>query len=124
MILDLLLCNLLLQLLNLIKAPDQIILKVAFNIISDDFHAVVGMIILAHVQLVLDEAGELLIIVLAVLCISWTLAFEVGAVELCLESEELGSAVGKSCCRGVLSLLVGACWWLFFVVVACGVLLL
>lgn len=81
--------NLLLQLLDLIKAPDEIVFEMSLDVISDDLHAVVGMIILTHVKLVLDESRELLIVVLAMLCISWTLAFEVGAMKLRLESKKL-----------------------------------
>ena len=81
--------NLLLQLLDLIKAPDEIVFEMSLDVISDDLHAVVVMIILTHVKLVLDESRELLIVVLAMLCISWTLAFKVGAVKLRLESKKL-----------------------------------
>ena len=63
---NLLIGNLLLEFLYLVKAPDEAVLEVLFDVGRDHFDVVVGIVHLAVVQFILDEVRQLLIIILAV----------------------------------------------------------
>ena len=100
LIFDLLHRNFLFELLDLIKTPNEIFLEVSFDVVCYHFHAVVNMIVLACIELLLDEVCRFLVIVLAVLCITWTLSFGKWPIEFCLESEQLGR-LRTSCMRNI-----------------------
>ena len=101
MIFDLLHGNFLLELLDLIKTPNEIFFEVAFNVVSHHLHAVVDVVVLACIELILDKGCLLLVVVLAVLSISWTLTFSEWPIELRLESKQLRGT--RECCgRNVL----------------------
>ena len=89
LILNLLLSYLLLELLNLIKSRDKAFFEVAFDVVGNDFHTMILVIILAHVEFILDKADHLLIKVLAVFGITWSCTFNIWPVKLRLKSEEL-----------------------------------
>lgn len=87
LIFNLLHSNFLLELLDLIKTPYKIFFEVAFDVVSYHLHAVVDVVVLACIELVLDKGRQLLVVVLAILSITWTLAFSEWPVELRLESK-------------------------------------
>jgi len=67
--------NLPLQLLDLIEVADQILLEVGLDVLSHSFNSVVGMINLANIKLILDEVGELNIVLLSIYYVSRAFAF-------------------------------------------------
>lgn len=80
-VLDLLVGDFLFQHLNLVKTSHEVFLEVALDGVSHLFDAVIGMVHFAVVQLVLNVAAQLLIVVLADLRVSRSLAFFVGSFE-------------------------------------------
>lgn len=82
---SLLVGNLLLEFLYLVKASDEAVFEVLFDVGRDHLDVVVGVVHLAVVQFILYEVRQLLIIILAVRRVGWPLALKERPIELGLE---------------------------------------
>ena len=86
----------------------------------------VNVVVFACIELLLDEGCLFLIVVLTVLCITWTLTFGKWSIEFGLEPEKL-SRTRQSCRRNIIGLFFSwgslSCLWHLIIVLFCALAL-
>ena len=75
--------------MDLVESTDKILLEVTLDLVTDSYHIVGYMVDLALVKLILDEVGQLLIVILRRRVVTRAAPFFEGTVELGLVTENL-----------------------------------
>ena len=75
--------------MDLVESSDKILLEVTLDLVTDSYHIVGYMVDLALVKLILDEVGQLLIVILRRRVVTRAATFLEGTVELGLVTENL-----------------------------------
>lgn len=101
----LLLCNFLFQFLDLVKSPYQIFFEILLNWVRDHLDSVPSVVDLTGVELILDKASKLLVVILAVLGIARSLSFVIWSFEPRLIFEKFPGHVSSLAFR-----LATLCW--------------
>ena len=89
--------DLLLELLDLVEVPNQVLLVVRLNVAGNRLDSVALVVHLTEVKLVLDEVSQFHIVLLRVQYVSGSLAFREGLLELGLELVGLRAAHAFEC---------------------------